>query len=402
MCNRKSKGGRMKLIVTVGTSILDNNGSYIKDIIEDIEDQYFNELENYIEKLKKNIKSSIKNYDSAEISIIKKIYEQNSNLEVYLIATDTLLSYIAAEIINEYLNRKKNINSYFDESYVIKNLVVKSNDKFQDGVLNLIKKLYDISGGYFENLAISFNGGYKALIPYITIFAQLNRIPLYYLFEESNEIIKIPQAPIDIDWSIFLKYRKLIEKLYEGLDEEEWKIFKRENNLEELNDIIEKIEIDGKILLGLNLIGRMFYEEFKNFIDVYIYKFSSFMNENRGNKKEIEDAIRELYNRLKRVIDNNNIKTTDELLNYIKNLSDTDDLKHGGNLSHNYFIFKSTNRGQVRIIYTPEISGKDIILKVFDYKRGSFNHSTYIDEIRNKLKSTNLNNENFIYLPIRK
>jgi len=401
MCNRKSKGGRMKLIVTVGTSILDNNGSYIKDIIEDIEDQYFNELENYIEKLE-HIKSSIKNYDSAEISIIKKIYEQNSNLEVYLIATDTLLSYIAAEIINEYLNRKKNINSYFDESYVIKNLVVKSNDKFQDGVLNLIKKLYDISGGYFENLAISFNGGYKALIPYITIFAQLNRIPLYYLFEESNEIIKIPQAPIDIDWSIFLKYRKLIEKLYEGLDEEEWKIFKRENNLEELNDIIEKIEIDGKILLGLNLIGRMFYEEFKNFIDVYIYKFSSFMNENRGNKKEIEDAIRELYNRLKRVIDNNNIKTTDELLNYIKNLSDTDDLKHGGNLSHNYFIFKSTNRGQVRIIYTPEISGKDIILKVFDYKRGSFNHSTYIDEIRNKLKSTNLNNENFIYLPIRK
>jgi len=401
MCNRESKGEKMKLIVTVGTSILDNNESDIEDI-EDIEDQYFNELENYIEKLKKNIKSSIKNYDSAEISIIKKIYEQNPNLEVYLIATDTLPSYIAAEIINEYLNRKKNINSYFDESYVIKNLVVKSNDKFQDGVLNLIKKLYDISGGYFENLAISFNGGYKALIPYITIFAQLNRIPLYYLFEESNEIIKIPQAPIDIDWSIFLKYRKLIEKLYEGLDEEEWKIFKRENNLEELNDIIEKIEIDGKILLGLNLIGRMFYEEFKNFIDVYIYKLSSFMNENRGNKKEIEDAIRELYNRLKRVIDNNNIKTTDELLNYIKNLSDTDDLKHGGNLSHNYFIFKSTNRGQVRIIYTPEISGKDIILKVFDYKRGSFNHSTYIDEIRNKLKSTNLNNENFIYLPIRK
>ena len=53
---------------------------------------------------------------------------------------------------------------------------------------------------------INISGGYKAIIPYMTIFAQLYGIQSVYIYEDSSSLITIPSLPIQIDWAFAEEY----------------------------------------------------------------------------------------------------------------------------------------------------------------------------------------------------
>ena len=166
---------------------------------------------------------------SAEITSIRKIIDDlKEDIEVHLITTDTVSSVIAAGIIASFLpDIIPGIRVYYQQEIykggekagsVIADLQVTDRDKYaHDGLRHLVDKIdWLVASLGTENLAINITGGYKAVIPYLTIMAQIYNLPIYYVFEDTDSLLKIPHIPIDIDWSLFDKY----ENEFNMLDKE--------------------------------------------------------------------------------------------------------------------------------------------------------------------------------------
>lgn len=267
------------LIVTVGISILENgNFSYnsrIRRKLERCADQWQQETVQ-LEKLRKDVKKHLDRSDrtvSAETESIIKIYQNigQIDLQVYLLATDTIASYFCCEMIEYFFSTRTNKYSNIvfvpvnPENCVVEGLQVEDQELFiQKGVQNLVEK---VSGILVikkkskdirlspENVILNISGGYKALIPIISLLGQLERISVQYLYKDNNQIIEIPELPIDFDWS-------LVEELVPFLND-----FYLEKKSEILNNfprVMEELERRKLIYEDNNkyyrtAIGTLFY-----------------------------------------------------------------------------------------------------------------------------------------------
>ncbi len=240
-----------KVIATVGTSLITN---YLKPEIKMILGKEYDCIKNAFDKLETQDASQYRSVDSkvyidyiedvilhkwmkgidwdmqvkywnldnnillntaasAEISSILKIKDTGV---VYLIATDTILSCLAAKIIAFTLNGFKKedgtiLNVSFDPNVdVVTGLRVDNAQQFQDiGLPKLIEKLVDL-GINNEEIMLNITGGYKGVIPYLTIIGQLfKNVYIMYLYEKSDKIIKIPKLPINFDWVVQEKFFSL-------------------------------------------------------------------------------------------------------------------------------------------------------------------------------------------------
>lgn len=267
----------IKVITTVGASIFENyfkKYDNSKNLFERIKDLNSNKYEEYKEKiatLRKDIitysKKEDKNKLSAEIKSLYKLKEEykNDELWVYLIASDTIVSRLAAEIIKEFLDEdfdKKGIKVYFNkENDVIKGLQVKDRDAFnREGMRNLIKRMDEIAQQYFDNVVFNISGGFKATIPYLTIIAQIYGCNIYYIFEETEELLRIPPLPISIDEKLFLEHAKEFSELENGINENynEWK----NDHYDFYNKALPLIE-EAEDGVTLSPLGILFWEKFK-------------------------------------------------------------------------------------------------------------------------------------------
>lgn len=200
----------------------------IDDKFEEIKEQSFSDYEEYEEEIKEIKKvlrknwlkgviwdnretkvifnANIKNQNaSAEIKSLIKIQEELQDpIAVCLLTTDTITSNVCAELIKDNFKDNEGIKIYFNpETDMIKGLQVNNSDLFvKDGLINLVERVKDITDNRYEDVILTITGGYKALIPYMTIIGQIYNIPIYYIFEETDELIKIPQTPVDFDFSV--------------------------------------------------------------------------------------------------------------------------------------------------------------------------------------------------------
>lgn len=184
---------------------------FIARIKESVSDYWFDE------------KFTDNDFASAEIASTLKIVgnEEKEAFEIHLIATDTLLSVLAAELIRDWFIKHKHLagnisdvlfqrpQSDFkdqkDSQYVVKDMRVDDQEKYMSGFMNLMHLLDRIVGK--EGYIINITGGYKGIVPLMTIFGQLREVPVKYLFEEKysseySEVVSIGNLPINFDWSI--------------------------------------------------------------------------------------------------------------------------------------------------------------------------------------------------------
>jgi len=251
-----------KIITTVGTSIL-TNANKNRD---NSEDQEIKPLYDFLEKgnypyydkwkdtqvqehisgnpieqnkgLRKLVSDKIKSDTnaSAEIkSILKIVEESQEDVEVYLLATDTILSVLACELIQDWFNpignketkeRKKyevklnekegneitktiSVKFEHNENHIIKDLRVDSKGNYEKGFMNLIEQLDKLK--LSKNDILNITGGYKAIIPILTLYGQLKEIPLKYIYNESeldkkNELVTVGNLPINFDLGYIENY----------------------------------------------------------------------------------------------------------------------------------------------------------------------------------------------------
>ncbi|MCG8331773.1 MAG: hypothetical protein MI974_29070 [Chitinophagales bacterium] len=236
------------LVTTVGISVFENS-------IEDMDDTYellrrtstpfSTEWHNFIEEISEDCIRAIKDSNSngfnnpdfnysAEITSIRRIAEQTeNNVHVHLIASDTILSVAAAIIVKDWFeqdNVQKKYSSKIsisfevpdklevqsDSLHIIKNLNIQEQEEYREGFINLFEVLATIKDKIRkeclpfkekDEMELNITGGYKAIAPILTLYGQLERIPVKYIYNE-NELNKLPPVitistlPINFDWEI--------------------------------------------------------------------------------------------------------------------------------------------------------------------------------------------------------
>lgn len=319
----------VKVITTVGTSLFENflkRNNSIKTNCEILKDKSFSEWKNYvreIDSIKNNVRSFIAGSTdaSAEIKSLFKIREvTNQPVEVSFICSDTVLSKLAADII------KEDLNSHFDfrEATVVEGLQINNFEEFESkGFSNLVVSIKNILMQKLDSIVLNISGGYKAIIPPLTILAQLYDVPITYIYEDSEELITFPRLPIHFDWSIAEQYYPLLQMLTQGntfFDKDE------ESIIEEMLELYLVRSTNSKY--KITPLGRMF----KEYIDYEVpvadntlgffveYKlFEFFLN---NPPKDSQDTIYPFVNRSEKFVFGNKQREIDLVLRAEKNKND--------------------------------------------------------------------------------
>jgi len=199
---------------------------------------------------------------SAELSTLYKIKGEYEFDTVYFICTDTALSVLAAECMKDYSPLLQGIDVHIIR---VPHLKVKDFDEFKkNGLSNLVKEIVSIiDEESAENLLMNISGGYKAFIPFLTVLTQIYKIPAFYIYEESDQLIQFPQLPINFDWEFAQAFARLLEKDADGV-----LVFDYKKDIDEkvLGAYIDYglLKEDGRIfiLTEVGLIYGMFASEF--------------------------------------------------------------------------------------------------------------------------------------------
>jgi putative CRISPR-associated protein (TIGR02619 family) len=295
-----------KIITTVGTSLFENYHKKYRDTAFESAYNFFKNKEISAKELddEKSRKKSLidkfnsnyfkNNFDaSAEIkSLIKLQEELKEDFDIYLLHSDTALGRLAAEII------KDNISLYEEyglkisrvDIHLIEELKIQNRQKFIQGMQELINNIYKISQNYWGNVVINITGGYKATIPYLTILAQVNQCPIYYIFENTDALIQIPNIPIDINWKLFEDYWKsfsLIEKS-NGIKESDLP----EKFLKDCRAFLESVDIDNEHYCVLNPLGEILWNKYK---EKYFVFYTTDDIYEKINHKEIQRIFKSKF-----------------------------------------------------------------------------------------------------------
>ena len=394
----------MKTLVTpVGTSLFtnylnDNSNDGFRRAYETIRKSPTSEWNEYdydIDSLRTTSLAFIKRRResaSAELQSIAKIQaELNDDIQVRLLASDTIASRLAAEILADETAASvlgDQVLVGFDaESDVIKGLQIKNVKEFSDsGMPNLMQRISQLDG----QLVINITGGYKAAVPHLTILSQIGRIPLFYTFEdmdeESPDLIRIPQVPLSMDWQLVKQYADVFSKIDTGV--EEWTEFGKEHG-PAIDDLRGCIEVADNLAL-FSWFGEEFWEHYQGNFLVEI-NAKSYFSYKVWRDPDIDTAVRDLYKLLNEALSNSlaSFKEPD-CFDLIKEFDSQGNLNHGGPINDRTFIFKTQRkRLPIRFAYSFAVNDREEVtsVRIFEILRGPFNHNTYVRAFRRKYRN---------------
>jgi len=101
-------------------------------------------------------------------------------------------------------------------------------------------------------MIINITAGYKVTIPYLTVLAQINKCPIYYIFEDTDALMKIPDIPLNIDWNVFSEN----EDWFFNLESNGVIQSKEDTNFGNLESLVERVNN----LISLNPLGFVLWE----------------------------------------------------------------------------------------------------------------------------------------------
>ncbi|WNJ18625.1 hypothetical protein [Pontibacter sp. G13] len=189
--------------------------------------------EGYIPWIKKELSIS------AEIQTLEKLYNEKfldtglekkgKTFKVFLLATDSIHSIVACELIKEFLEESElqNISVHFSrEGTVLKGMKIDDAEEFrQSGIMNLFEQVHSIwkggessenihkkKGTIKELVILNISGGYKAMAPFMVLMGLLYQIPTVYMYEGEEELLEFPQLPFRFAFGIMDEFQYFAKK----------------------------------------------------------------------------------------------------------------------------------------------------------------------------------------------
>lgn len=175
---------------------------------------------------------SISPHCCAELNTINDINPERGDV-FYLLANDNAAGCFCAAKI------KKLLYTHFDLSesdiYIerIEELQVINGNKLRTGGLsNLCATVSQIIKTHQYNYHIYINptGGFKGVLPFLTVLGMLHSCRIIYKFENSEQLIDLPSLPITIDTALFMRAAKAIQFA------KEQEFFTKESFLNQIQD----------------------------------------------------------------------------------------------------------------------------------------------------------------------
>jgi|GEM_PF-819555 len=253
--------------------------------------------ERYVEK--NDVPNYINEQASAEIkSIIKFVKMCKEDVIVNLIATDSVSSCIAAEIIKETLDSyeiddntiKVEFNIDCDS---IPELQVRDYEKFKkQGIVNLLNRCNIIAPEGSTEVYLNITGGYKGVIPIMTIIGQVYNYKIIYIYEETETIVTMPNIPLKFDDRCYRWFKEDLEvfsEISEGtkVDKIE-RISKGFFSKQKYKDYEYLFEVADD-LIDFSPIGTIFWEKFMQ--DKKIYYIPEDVWKKINSNKEIKEFL---------------------------------------------------------------------------------------------------------------
>lgn len=222
-------------IVSVGTSLIDKyekrksadilntfTGKPFDDCIENDDPRHYNNkcYGSGVEKFDLCLFQNEEDWGAEQKSVHKVRIEKDirtTDIHFHLIATCTPEGAFSAAILREIWNDCKSIDFCFPEG-----LGRADEAGFREkGLPNLLSRVAMImdriekekeDGNDVKAIVIP-TGGYKAIIPYLTIASILYKYPAYYIYEKSEELVKLPAPPLGVDTAAFRLALVLMENI---------------------------------------------------------------------------------------------------------------------------------------------------------------------------------------------
>ncbi len=352
------------VISTVGTSLLTNEINERKDpkewvkllkktanlssaiITKDSEDAEYSEAYKIIQKLKDRAKAKLDDSNileireaSAELNGIYALYDEKLENAIpdthILIATDTVQGEVSAQLIEYFLRSQglKNIILWIEPE-----LSLASSNIFTETIARLIPKIEKtIKDEKSKDNRIIFNlaGGFKALQGYFNTIGMFYADEVIYIFEGSNELVKIPQLPVKINTKEVEKYKTALAMMEHG----EILIYSPEaQNIP--NDWVVK---DGQEMI-LSTWGQLIWSKSKDeLLSGSLLKFP---------KVDYKDSFTDDYNKIDKNIDEK-IKLQEVLAKVAvllqKSNGNTSSLKNDGGLLYEKYTNKEGGIAHFRV-----------------------------------------------------
>jgi putative CRISPR-associated protein (TIGR02619 family) len=150
--------------------------------------------------LKRNRPQEYRQLVSAEVSSLAKLAISDHD-DVLLIGSDTKEGEICAEQLAELIENEFECNVQIRK---VEGLQTIDPQAFRRrGVPELFRVLdryaESLTGG--DELILNVTGGFKAVVPYVTLYAMSKRYRVIYLFETAPKLIDLPPAPLSFDWN---------------------------------------------------------------------------------------------------------------------------------------------------------------------------------------------------------
>lgn len=297
----------MKIIIsTVGMSVI-NNIKRKDEKFVDLYGEYVSsnfEL-NHRQKVKDVALKTINDIPemgtiSAEVKSIVKIGVDKETY-LYFIATDTEECELASDIIASYFEKNYKINT---KNIRIKYLQVNDSKNFEKkGVKNLFEELTKVTdNNKYSRIILNPTGGYKAVVPYITLFGMIAKKEIKYIFESTDNLIDLPLIPMSYDSDTIERYINKfnsLEEINDFMTSEEFYDGIDYNDRKELRAFIE--EEEGYITFSA--LGKLIYHQYKithKSKEIFLGSRASKEFEKFNNRERINVILNNIYNPISR------------------------------------------------------------------------------------------------------
>lgn len=308
------------IISTVGTSLLtnqidrnlDDNDWYNRlqqtaNYSNDEVSQHHQDVKQVIAELKQRAETELYSDDierireaSAELNGIYGLYNEQIEQGIsdkqgisdthLLVATDTAQGIVAAEIVESFLKSKGLTNTSI---HVQSGLSTASSDIFVEGMAKLFPSMQEtIKKWQNSKYTICFNlvGGFKALQGYFNTIGMFYADEIIYVFEGSNELIKIPKLPVKVDVSKIEPYKVQLAMMDAGKISTSWK---------EAKEVPQDwVLVDGQEMT-LSAWGQLLWEQCKEeLLSQNLLKFpkidykSSFCDDYKKIKNNLQEQVK--------------------------------------------------------------------------------------------------------------
>lgn len=226
---------RQLVLTTVGISLLTNilskaerDEGWVQKLNSQANAQTLSpEVRSMVEQLTERTQVALDSGDvarrrrlSAELNGLYGLYNgqlQRAIDDVHiLVTTDTALGMQSSQLLEMFLRRAGVVNV---QSWIPRQLSSADNLHFAHGIKDLLRQCEETIPGYRENgyrIVFNLTGAFKSLQSYLNIAGMFYADEIVYIFEGSDQLLRIPRLPIQVDVEKLRKHRVQLALLDTG------------------------------------------------------------------------------------------------------------------------------------------------------------------------------------------